>query len=104
MDQRDFNYKKYFFSTHALKSMISRVIKPEDVKQVIESGETIASYPSDKPYSSSLLLKFVENRPLHVVVAYNDLDQSCIIITCYEPDPSLWDTDFKNKILKRLKA
>ncbi|MFN2440419.1 MAG: DUF4258 domain-containing protein, partial [Chitinophagaceae bacterium] len=52
----------------------------------------------DKPYPSKLLLKFVKNKPVHIVVAQNSDTWECVIITCYIPDPLLWDKDFKQKI------
>ena len=84
-------------SMHALKAMIKRSITVDEVMDVIENGEIIADYPSDKPYPSSLALSFVNSRPIHVVVAI-DANNNCIIITCYQPDPALWDISFKNKL------
>ncbi len=57
----------------------------------------IKSYQSDKPYPSYLLLKFVNRRPLHIVIAQNPVSNECILITCYEPDPEVWEPDFRNK-------
>lgn len=60
-------------------------------------GEVIKSYLNDKPYPSYLLLKFVNGRPLHVVIAQNDETNECIVVTCYEPDPGIWLPGFKEK-------
>ncbi|MCW3075158.1 MAG: hypothetical protein JWP69_2227 [Flaviaesturariibacter sp.] len=85
------------FSTHALKAMIARRLSFDGVAEVVKSGDIIASYPMDKPYPSYLLLKFVNGNPLHVVVATNEEENTCIIITAYEPDPEIWEPDFKRK-------
>ena len=55
----------YLFSNHALKAMIERNIGTDDILEAINHGETIASYPDDKPYPSFLFLKFVNSAPIH---------------------------------------
>jgi len=42
-----------------------------------------------------LILGFDKNRPVHIVVAFNQ--GTCIVITVYEPDTLVWTNDFKNK-------
>lgn len=77
--------------------MVARFIRSDEVVDVICNGEIIKFYHSDKPYPSYLLLKFVNGRPLHVVLAQNVKTQECILITCYEPDASVWQKNFKDK-------
>jgi hypothetical protein len=86
-----------YFSRHAIERMFSRSIKPEDVRAVIAQGEAIEEYPDDVPYPSSLLLGFVGERPLHVVVAHNEEEKECLVITVYVPDPSVWTEDLKTR-------
>ncbi len=88
--------KQFIYTSHALKAMISRNIIVADVTEVLK-GEVIKDYSDDKPYPSRLLFGFVKARPLHVVIAYNQLDATCIIITAYEPDTVMWNDDFKTK-------
>ena len=88
----------FVFSSHAVNAMISRDIPADDVIAVIEFGDVIANYPSDKPYPSKLLLNFINGTPIHVVLAQNINNDECIVITCYLPDAALWDKDFKTKI------
>lgn len=92
------NCSGLLFTDHALKAMISRFIRTHEVEDVVNSGEIIKFYTTDKPYPSNLLLKFVNNRPLHVVVAQNPETKECIIVTCYEPDAKMWAPDYKEKI------
>ena len=93
-----FSCNNFKFSNHALKAMIARSINADDVIAAVKTGEVIREYPDDKPYPSFLMLKFINNRPYHVVVGQISEGSICIIITCYEPDATLWDNEFKNKI------
>ena len=86
------------FRTHAIKRMFQRHINEKDVRSVLETGETIESYPDDTPYPSRLVLGWIGNRPLHVVVADNAADDQIIVITVYEPGQDKWVRDFKRRI------
>ena len=88
---------RLFFRRHALQRMAERKITVDNVKNVLRTGETIASYPEDRPYPSRLVLGWIGTRPLHVVVADNHEDNVQIVITVYEPDPTLWEEDFKRR-------
>lgn len=89
--------KKLTFRVHAIQKMFERSISREDVHHIIETGEVIRTYPHDTPYVSRLLLGWRDKRPLHVVAADNEADNETIIITAYEPDPALWEPDFRKK-------
>ena len=52
---------------------------------MLQSGEVIAEYPNDVPLPSSLLLGFLGDRPIHIVVAFDDPTKTCHIVTVYEP-------------------
>lgn len=70
-------------------------IKEHEVFESIVSGQIIESYPDDKPYPSTLIFgRSKQNRPLHIVCAYNKDDDLTIVITVYQPDPKLW-IDYK---------
>jgi len=77
--------------------MFQRNITKEDVDLVLSQGEVIEDYPGDFPYPSCLVLGWCGSRPIHVVVATNSSDNELIIITVYEPDPSLWEAGFKRR-------
>jgi hypothetical protein len=85
------------FSDHAIAQIFRRDIEIGDVRHVLSHGKTIREYPEDKPYPSFLLFGFVKTRPIHVVLARSEDNERCIIITAYEPDPVLWEGDFKTK-------
>lgn len=44
------------FRVHAIERMFQYGIGAEDVKDVLEQGETIKEYPDDTPYPSRLVL------------------------------------------------
>ncbi|MDQ6758020.1 MAG: DUF4258 domain-containing protein [Bacteroidota bacterium] len=48
---------------------------------------------------SFLLLGFINGKALHVVIAANEREKICILVTAYFPDASIWDSAFKNKIV-----
>jgi len=81
-----------------LRKCYKRNIAADDVERAIAMGETITTYPNDKPFPSQLILYFVEgSRALHVVVSQDMITGICYIITTYEPDPDIWTTDFRKK-------
>lgn len=83
------------FSGHAIRQMFQRGLKRNDVLAVIQSGEIIIDYPDDTPYPSCLLLGFVQEIPIHVVLATDQTQQMGIVITAYVPDDKLWTNDFR---------
>jgi hypothetical protein len=89
--------KKLTFRVHCIQKMFERNISRDAVAYVLEHGEVIREYADDTPYPSRLMLGWQDLRPLHVVAADNDADDETIIITVYEPDPALWEPDFKRK-------
>lgn len=87
---------KLIFRKHALQRMFQRSIAVEDVRSVLADGKTIIDYPHDQPYPSRLMLGWHGTRPIHVVAA-NTEDGETIIVTVYEPDPTLWELGFERK-------
>ena len=85
------------FRVHALQRMFERRITAEDVRSVLETGETIEHYADDTPYPSRLMLGWQGVRPLHVVVADNQEGNELIVISVYEPNPALWEPGFKRR-------
>ena len=88
---------KITYRVHAVRRMFERRITDADAAELLTEGEEIAAYPDDQPYPSRLLLGWRSNRPLHVVAAYNAVEDEKIIVTVYEPDPTLWDDEFRRR-------
>ena len=73
------------------------MIKPSEVRLVIEKGDVIEDYPEDARGHSCLLLGFGdENRSVHVVCAPKD--DYLAIITAYLPDVNEWSPDYRERI------
>lgn len=90
--------KEIFFSKHAIQRMFERNISTADIRSVIENAEVIAKYDEDKPYPSRLLLGFINQKPLHIVVATDTENNIEHIITVYTPNTILWTHDFKRRL------
>jgi hypothetical protein len=85
------------YAGHAVRQMFARSIRREDVVMVLRTGATIAEYPEDQPYPSRLLLGFVQGRPLHVVVGYDEATPTCFVVTAYIPDADTWESDWATR-------
>jgi len=83
------------FSGHAIQRMFERKINKTDVLSVITSGEVIAEYPDDTPYPSLLLCGFIEQIPLHIVVAFDQPNGECYVVTTYIPSSDQWTANYK---------
>ena len=88
---------KIIYRQHAIQRMFERNISDNDVKAALKNGTTIEDYPDDTPYPSRLILGFSLENPLHVVYADNHDNNERIIITVYEPNLALWNTDLKTR-------
>lgn len=82
---------------HAAEEMAADNIAVADLLAVLNGGETIKSYPDDRPYPSRLVLAMIAGRPLHVVAALDSATGRTYAITAYEPHPNLWEADFKTR-------
>jgi len=101
-------FDKYLFSSalangsiiwrkHTLEKMIMREISRNEVLEVLETGEVIQTYDYDKPFPSALMLGFPEERPIHVVVSFDEQAQIIFVVTTYEPDLGIFEDDYKAK-------
>ncbi len=81
---------------HALTRMLERNISRDDVKNVISKGEIIEEYPNDYPLPSCLMF-YMGITPLHVVLSYNETNQTTYIITAYKPDLNHFEADLKTR-------
>ena len=83
------------YTGHALRRMFERSVSRAEVEAVVETGARIEDYPHEVPHPSCLLLAVVAGRPLHVVVARDYASDVCVVVTVYEPDPTLWSVDWR---------
>jgi hypothetical protein len=83
----------YEFSQHALDQSIQRRISVAELRQAIAVCEILEDYPDDKYGPSCLLLGLTSSgRPIHVHCSYPSRPL-LKIITLYEPDPALWESN-----------
>lgn len=81
---------------HALQRLKQRKILQSEVIEALASGEIIESYPTDRPFTSCLVLGITLNkRYLHIVCS---IDSDLLyIITAYEPNTIKWENDLKTR-------
>ena len=90
-------YRQLTFRIHALRQMFRRRISDTDIRELLGFGVIIEEYPDDTPYPSYLIFGMVNGRPIHVVMAYNNVDREAIVITAYEPDPDSWSDNYTRR-------
>jgi hypothetical protein len=59
--------------------MFERRIGIDEIRRVLEAGETLERYPDDSPYPSRLVLGWSGGRPPHVVAAENIEENETIV-------------------------
>lgn len=69
----------------------------EIVKKVLLSGEVIEDYADDTPYPTALFLGWADERPFHVVAAYDAQSRYCLVVTAYKPDLEHFENDYKTR-------
>ncbi len=80
-----------------MQRMFQRGLTVKEVQEVIEGGDIIADYPDDVPFPSYLMLHWINDRPIHVVLALDAENQRCLVVTAYEPHLSQWHPDFRTR-------
>ena len=92
--QNSFSSNCVFYTNHAKFEMENEEfgkILDREIYESIITGKVIEEYSTDKPYPSILIFgKTNEGRPLHIVCACNENEDTAIVITVYHPDPNLW--------------
>ena len=93
--------KKLLFLPHAVHQMSApdRMISRQEIRSVIDFGQVIEDYQEDVRGHSCLLLGSGDrNRPIHVVCSPKE--DYLAIITAYLPDPSLWEDNFRKRVVR----
>jgi hypothetical protein len=85
------------YRIHAIQRMFERRISEENVRRVLQHGELIEDYSDEMPHPGGLMLGRHGKRPLHVVMAENTSEAEAIVITVYEPDPSQWKSNSRDR-------
>lgn len=82
---------------HVLERLLQRTIPRNAVIEVLRTGDCIEDYPDDRPFPSALFLGWHRGKPLHVVVALDEVAPRIFIITAYEPDLEHFEPDFRTR-------
>ena len=89
----------YIFSRHALKEATEDGLLARDVVEGVSSGEVIEDYPDY--YAGPCCLVFQldpRGKPLHSLWGLRKgTDEPAVLITCYRPDPDLWDETLRRR-------
>jgi hypothetical protein len=85
------------FKVHAVIQMDERGLTVDDVRTALDNGEDIEARPDERPYPARLVLGLCRRGALHVAVRDNIEDDETIVETAYQPDPALWEPDFKTR-------
>jgi len=92
--QRCFERGAVYFTLHARREMEheeSGIILTSEVLEAAGSVEVVEEYRDDLPYPSALVLGFTSRlRPMHLVCAYDEVEDSLTVVTVYQPDPERW--------------
>lgn len=89
------------FRVHAIVAMEERGLSVEDVRWALDNGEDIEERPDEAPYPARLVLGHGRFGILHVAVRDNINNDEVIVETVYQPDPTLWEPDFKTRRRRR---
>lgn len=81
--------------------MDERNIGVEDVRTALAKGKDIEARPDEHPYPARLVLGMCRLGALHVAVRENIEADEIIVETAYQPDPALWEPDFKTRRTSR---
>lgn len=94
--------KHYRLTRHATIARLERGITIAEIEQALLNGEIIEEYPDDQPYPSCLVLGWLESGdPLHIVCSRGDIEPALRIVTIYEPEEALWESDYKTRRVRR---
>lgn len=88
---------RFEWRKHTLVRLAQRNISQDVVVKVIMKGEVIEDYPHNTPFPSCLMLGWVEEKPYHVVVSFDENLGTGYIITAYEPSLDKFEPDFKTR-------
>ncbi len=94
--------KRYRLTRHVTIVRLERGITIAALEQALLTGEIVERYPDDQPYPSCLVLGWLTSGdPLHVVCSKGSLEPALRIVTLYEPEDALWESDYKARKVRK---
>ena len=90
---------EYVFSRHALKEATEDGLLAQDLIEGVLSGEVIEDYPDYHAGPCCLVFQLDRcGKPLHALWGLRKgTDEPAVLITCYRPDPDLWDETLRRR-------
>jgi len=93
---------RYRLTRHATIARLERGISIADLEHALLNGEIIERYPDAQPYPSCLVLGWLSSGdPLHVVCSRGDVEPALRIVTVYEPEDALWESDYRTRKVRK---
>ena len=90
--------KRYRLTKHATIVRLERRIGMAEMEQALLNGEIIERNPDAQPYPSCLVLGgTISGDPLHLVCSRGNVEPALRIVTLYEPEDALWESDYKTR-------
>ena len=94
--------KRYRLTKHATTVRLERSITISAMERALLTGEIIERYPDDLPYPSCLVLGWLASGdPLHIVCSRGNVEPALRIVTLYEPEDALWESNYKTRKVRK---
>ncbi len=94
--------RRYRLTKHATVARMERGITIEDLEHALLHSTIIERYPKDQPYPACRVLgRLVSGDPLHIVCSRGMQEPALRIVTLYEPDDALWQSNYKIRKVKK---
>ena len=94
--------KRYRLTKHATIARLERGVTITEIERVLLNGEIIERYLGAQPYPSCLVLGWlISGDPLHVVCSRGNIEPALRIVTLYEPEDALWESDYKTRKVRK---
>jgi len=91
-------YATFLWSAEARRRRRERGISEEAGEIVVERGSIIEdTHRAGRTLPTRIYLDFIEGRPVHVVVAYDEASALGVVVTVYEPTPDRWEPGFRER-------
>ena len=90
-------FGRFEWRKHTLVRLAERNVSQDTILEVVMKGDIIEDYPQNAPLSSCLMLGWIEAKPYHVVVSFDETLETGYIITAYEPRLDKFEPDFRTR-------
>jgi hypothetical protein len=98
-NQNDSQGARIYWSRHAIAEMIKDDLTRTEVEQALQQCEVIEDYSTGhRPLPDCLVLTYLpDKRPLHTVIAVDEIKDRIFVITIYLPSPERWHHDWRTR-------